>query len=145
MKVEELKQWQAELLGERQKELDAVDTKYKRKLAAIEVLLEDQDDAAETTRKPVLLGDHYRKSMNKLAVTREGITQSSQRFTTASVFAYVTSKYPGMVKVPADLSNSVWILKKTGEIEVIKKGAGPDSPAEYRITAKFRPASGNGV
>jgi len=142
MKTEELQQWKSELILERDKERAAVDSKYHRKLAAIDVLLEDQ---GPSQNKPVALNIIESYRLTKLAATREGIAQSPQRFTTASVFAYLAKKYPNEVGSPSELSNAVWMLKKDGEIEVIKAGAGPASPPEYRATSKFRPANGSGA
>jgi hypothetical protein len=146
MKFEEIKRWKSELLSERKNEHDAIDAKYERKLAAIEVLLEDEGRSSKPTQGMVVsLGNEYRKAMNKLSATRDGISKFPDRFTTAMVFNYVNSTYPGLVKKPSDLSNSVWLLKKNDEIAVVKEGAGPANPAEYRTTPKFRPLIGNGA
>jgi hypothetical protein len=147
MKTVELQRWKLELLAQRQKELDAVEAKHKRKLDALSILLEDGNEPPPEDHKPTAsMAIEYARSLNKLGATREAIGHfKNDRFTTAKLFGYVKGKYPQMVEKPSDLSNSVWVLKKAGDIETIKEGAGPDSPPEYVVTEKFRPASGNGV
>jgi hypothetical protein len=148
MKTEELKQWKIDLTKDRQKELDAVGLKYDRKLAAIEVLLEDDvasigglrsTKSKPPPREPSSLGDEFAKTVNKLGATKEAVAQfKGGRFTTAKLFEYVKSKYPNVAEKPSDLSNSVWVLKKSDDIKIVKEGAGPDSPPEYIVTENFK-------
>jgi len=140
----ELQRWKLGLLAKRQKEHDAIDAKYKRKLDALAVLLEDEEEPPREHRAN--LGSEVAKAVNKLGATREAIVHfKDERFTTAKLFAYVKEKYLYMVEKPSDLSNSVWVIKKTGYIETTKEGAGPDSPPEYVVTDKFRSEYGNGA
>ncbi len=142
MIIEELRKWRSELLANQKKELDAVSEKYKRKLEAIDVLLEGHvpppRKLTPPTRESVGLGDEYRKNITKLSATREAVGHfKSERFTTAKLFGYVKQKYPQLAEKPSDLSNSVWILKKSEDIKTVKEGAGPESPPEYIVTENF--------
>ncbi len=124
MNFEKLKLLKTELLAERQKELDAVEAKHKRKLDALAILLEDGDEPppADQIRTPT----DYAKTMNKLGATREAVEYcKSGRFTTAKLFGYVKQKYPQMAEKPSDLSNSVWVLKKSEGNYNCEGGRGP--------------------
>jgi len=140
MTTNDLEQYRAGLLAEQQAELDAVKAKFKRKLDALGVLLEESPRQRIALPQRTLPPPRRMPTPSVLFAVREAIEQQAERFSTPSVFAYIRQKYPGLAEKPSDLSNAMWVLKtQSKEIEMIESGVG-QKPAAYKVTDKFRRA-----
>lgn len=128
------------LVQQRDAEIDAIKLRYGRKLAALDVLLDDELSTKETTSNaPIPAQKHAAK--NLFEAICEAITHSQADFSSTSLFEhYVRDRYKDFASKPTDLSNALWRLRKAGQIEVISKGSG-QSPSRYRKTPLFDAAN----
>lgn len=142
MDTKELERYRKELLSEKQAKIDAITAQYSKKLAALTVLLEEDQPELVIPKAVtgVLTG---REAKNLMQATREAIRETSGlmggmsgKFSSETLLTYIKGKYPAFAKKPSDLSGALWRLKKDGEIEVVTKGGGRN-PSIYQKTTKF--------
>jgi hypothetical protein len=138
----ELGKYRAELIAERQTKLDAVHQAYKRKLAALDVLLEEDENSASKngtsngTHQPLNAPPPGVKAESLVDAVREAIRELSGsrpggRFGSPNILQYIKKEYPRMNILPADISNRLWLMRRDGIIEVVEQGGGR-KPSIYR-------------
>jgi hypothetical protein len=142
MDNKQLEKYRSELVAEKQAKLDAVNSQYDKKLAALSVLIDD-DQPELKIPKPATMILNGRAAANLMQATREAIRETSGlmggmsgKFSTETLLTYIKGKYPTFAKKPSDLSGSLWRLKKEGEIEVVTEGVGR-IPNIYQKTSNF--------
>ncbi|MFZ0828444.1 MAG: hypothetical protein WAO02_13575 [Verrucomicrobiia bacterium] len=143
MDKKQLERYRLALLAERGAKLASVHLQYDKKLKALDVLL-DRDESPEVGQAEFIPNGTPAKSL--LQAVREAIRETSGlmdgmsgKFSSVTLFKFISNKYPDYAKKPSDLSNPLWKLKKDGEIEVMQQGSG-QNPSIYQKTNRFNAA-----
>ena len=153
----QLKQIRDTILAERKAEItlatdeanrrmNGILSKYQKKLDALGILLEDEPESnngkEQVFEETVIRPDAAAK--NLFAAVWEAIEANrAPTFSSKTLIPYIREKYPKMADSAGKLSNPLWRLAKSKQIEVKYKGSGRQ-PSIYRLPQKVLDAPTKG-
>jgi len=131
----ELKRYRLSYIRERDALIEKINQRYERKLAALDVLLEDDPGEPEVQSNGATSAAHTARTLKD--AVKEAIAASTVDFSSASLYKhYIRVNYPNLAEKPTDLSNALWRFKRDGLIEVVRKGSGTVA-STYKKTPAF--------
>jgi hypothetical protein len=138
MDTKELEKYRATLTSERDAKIFEITSRYKKKLDALAVLIDDQEQIPLPIATPEVVKIIRKDVTNVFRATREAIEDGGLPvFSSKTLFAFISQKYPGQfAKKPTDLSGCLWRLRKGGEIEIVTQGIGHVA-SMYKKTDKY--------
>ena len=140
MEIKDLEKFRSSLIAEKQMKIEEINLRYKKKLEALDVLLDNDLQLPLVDSHAEVVKSFNNKVQSVFQAVREAIaevTKTSQTFSSETLFQFINAKYPNhFAKKPSDLSGVLWRLKKANEIMVLSQGIGQVA-STYKKTDQY--------